>query len=118
MKAPRLLSTLFLVMFVCLLHGKDYKASYFGIQSNGTTLNTTSIHKAIDYIYENDGGRLVFYVGRYLTGTVYLRSNVTIQPEEGAILMGSENPFDYRHEGSWMALIFAFDQENIGISSV
>jgi len=103
-------------MFVSLLQGKDYKASYFGIQSNGTTLNTTSIQKAIDYIHENGGGRLVFYVGRYLTGTVYLRSNVTIHLEEGAILLGSENPFDYRREGSWMALIFAFDQENIGIT--
>jgi len=103
-------------MFTCLLQGRDYKASYFGIQSNGTTLNTTSIQKAIDYINENGGGRLVFYVGRYLTGTVYLKSNVTIHLEEGAVLVGSENPFDYRREGSWMALIFAFDQENIGIT--
>jgi hypothetical protein len=116
MKAPRFLVTLLLVMFACLLQGRDYKASYFGIQSNGTTLNTTSIQKAIDYIHENGGGRLVFYVGRYLTGTVYLRSNVTIHLEEGAVLVGSENPFDYRREGSWMALIFAFDQANIGIT--
>ena len=116
MKASRLLLTLLLVMLVSLLQGKDYKASFFGIQSNGTALNTTSIQKAIDYIHENGGGRLVFYVGRYLTGTVYLRSNVTIQLEEGAVLVGSENPFDYRREGSWMALIFAFDQENIGIT--
>jgi len=27
---------------------KDYKASLFGIKSNGTTLNTRSIQKAID----------------------------------------------------------------------
>ena len=27
---------------------KDYYASMFGIKSNGTTLNTTSIQKAID----------------------------------------------------------------------
>ena len=116
MKTPRLVITLLLVMSVCLLQGKDYKASYFGIQSNGTALNTTSIQKAIDYIHENGGGRLVFYVGRYLTGTVYMKSNVTIHLEEGAVLVGSENPFDYNREGSWMALIFAFDQENIGIT--
>ncbi|WP_340111809.1 glycoside hydrolase family 28 protein [Maribellus mangrovi] len=95
---------------------KDYKASFFGIESNGTTLNTRSIQKAIDYIHDNGGGRLVFYVGRYLTGTIYLKSDVTIQLEEGAILVGSTNPFDYDRHGYWTSLIFAFDEQNIGIT--
>ena len=43
-----------------------YNASLFGIKSNGTTLNTTSIQKAVDYISEKGGGTLRFYVGRYL----------------------------------------------------
>ncbi|MFO7852842.1 MAG: glycoside hydrolase family 28 protein [Bacteroidota bacterium] len=108
---------LFLLIITTVnLQSQDYKASLFGIESNGTTLNTTSIQKAIDYIHENGGGRLVFYVGRYLTGTIHLKSNVTIHLEEGAILVGSDNPFDYERIGSWMALIFAHDQENIGIS--
>jgi polygalacturonase len=88
----------------------------FGVKSNGTTLNTNSIQKGIDYISENGGGRLVFYVGRYLTGTIYLKSNVTIQLEEGAILVGSLNPLDYEMSHNWTALIFAFDQQNIGIT--
>ena len=103
-------------VFSINLYSQDYKASLFGIESNGTTLNTTSIQKGIDYIHENGGGRLVFYVGRYLTGTVHLKSNVTIHLEEGAILVGSGNPFDYERIGYWMALIFAHDQENIGIT--
>jgi polygalacturonase len=98
------------------ISAKDYNASLFGIKSNGTTLNTTSIQKAIDYITENGGGRLVFYVGRYLTGTIHLKSNVSLQLEEGAILVGSVNPFDYEHIGNWTALIFAHDQNNIGIT--
>jgi polygalacturonase len=98
------------------MHAKDYNASMFGAKSNGTTLNTSSIQKGIDYISENGGGRLVFYVGRYLTGTIYLRSNVTIHLEEGAILVGSPNPFDYDRKFNWTALIFALDQENIGIT--
>jgi len=105
-----------LLVFSINLYSKDYKASLFGIESNGTTLNTTSIQKAIDHIHENGGGRLVFYVGRYLTGTIHLRSNVTIHLEEGAIIVGSDNPFDYKRIGYWMALIFAHDQENIGIT--
>jgi len=98
------------------LCAKDYNASLFGIKSNGTTLNTTSIQKGIDFVSENGGGRLVFYVGRYLTGTIHLKSNVTIQLEEGAILVGSTNPFDYEFMSNWTALIFAHDQTNIGIT--
>ena len=88
----------------------------FGVKSNGTTLNTNSIQKGIDFVSENGGGRLVFYVGRYLTGTIHLKSNVTIQLEEGAILVGSANPFDYEFMSNWTALIFAHDQTNIGIT--
>jgi polygalacturonase len=94
---------------------KDYPASLFGIRSDGVTLNTRSIQFGIDYISQNGGGRLVFSVGRYLSGSVYLKSNVTIQLEEGAVLLGSLNPFDYDRK-IFMAFIFAFDVHDIGIS--
>jgi polygalacturonase len=111
-------TSLFLLtlLFPSFLTAKDYNASLFGVKSNGTTLNTTSIQKGIDYVSENGGGRLVFYVGRYLTGTIHMKSNVTIQLEEGAILVGSPNPFDYEFLSNWTALIFAHDQTNIGIT--
>lgn len=112
------LTTLLLILIFSynIIQAKDYNVSMFGAKSNGTTLNTTSIQKGIDYIHENGGGRLVFYVGRYLTGTIYLKSNVTIQLEEGAILVGSVNPLDYEMNHNWTALIFAIDQQNIGIT--
>jgi polygalacturonase len=108
-----------LTLFVAaspLLTAKDYNASLFGVKSNGTTLNTNSIQKGIDYIHEKGGGTLVFYVGRYLTGTIYLKSGVAIRLEEGAILVGSANPLDYEMNHNWTALIFALDQKNIGIT--
>ena len=71
------------VLCAMQLGAKDYNASLFGIKSNGTTLNTSSIQKAIDYIHSEGGGRLVFYVGRYLTGSIELKSNVTIHLNEG-----------------------------------
>jgi polygalacturonase len=116
MKLTKLLFLIIIMLSSFSLCAKDYNASLFGIKSNGTTLNTTSIQKAIDYINENGGGRLVFYVGRYLTGTIHLKSNVTIQLEEGAIIVGSLNPFDYEFLTNWTALIFAHDQNNIGIT--
>lgn len=97
---------------------KDYLSSYFGIPSDGLALSTRSIQFAIDYINREGGGRLVFHVGRYLTGTIHMRSNVELRLEEGAVLLGSLNPFDYesRKDPFMTSLIFADSVENIGIT--
>lgn len=97
------------------LSAKDYPASLFGIYSDGVTLNTRAIQYGIDYINKNGGGRLVFHVGRYLTGSIYLKSNVTLQLQEGAVLLGSLNPWDYDRK-VFTALIFAYDQQDVGIT--
>ncbi|MEP7108025.1 MAG: glycosyl hydrolase family 28 protein [Ferruginibacter sp.] len=94
---------------------KDYPASLFDIYSDGITLNTRSIQFGIDYIHRQGGGRLVFDVGRYLTGSIHLKSNVTIHLVEGAVLLGVLNPFDYDRDG-FSALIFGHDQQNIAIT--
>ncbi|MCH2081015.1 MAG: glycosyl hydrolase family 28 protein [Saprospiraceae bacterium] len=112
----RIISVLLFLFVATSSFSKDYRASFFGIQSNGITLNTTSIQKAIDYIHENGGGRLVFEVGRYLTGSIFLKSNVTLHLEEGAVLIGSLNPFDYYRHGHWTSLLFALEQNNIGLT--
>ena len=93
---------------------KDYHASLFGIRGDGVTMNTRSIQFAIDYVNSNGGGRLVFDVGRYLTGSIHLKSTVTIVLKEGAVIVGSLNPFDYDKK-LVTALIFAYDQHDIGI---
>lgn len=97
------------------LYAKDYKAALFNIYADGTTLNTQSIQFAIDYIHDHGGGNLVFDVGKYLTGSIYLKSDVTLELKEGAVLLGDLNPFNYKKDG-WTALIFAIDQQNIGIT--
>lgn len=109
---------LLLVVIVCFnaVSAADYKASLFGVKSDGITLNTRSIQKAIDFISEKGGGRLVFYVGRYLTGTLQLKSNVTIQLEEGAVLVGTTSVYDYFPVKGTKALISAAGQQNIGIT--
>src|SRR5580704_17719602 len=96
-------------------HGEDYPASTFGIRSDGMTLNTRSIQYAVDYIHNRGGGRLVFDVGRYLTGSIHLRSDVGLELKEGAVLLGSLNPFDYDKDG-YTALLLADSQRNIFIS--
>ena len=100
------------------LSAKDYIATEFGVKNDGITLNTCSIQKAIDFIHENGGGRLVFESGNFVTGSIYLKSNVTLQLNYGATILGSTNPFDYVKDKKigWMSMIFAVNQENIGIT--
>jgi polygalacturonase len=107
------------VLLLCCtltLSAKDYKASLFGVKSDGITLNTGSIQKAVDFISAKGGGRLIFYVGRYLTGSIQLRSNVTIHLEEGAVLVGVPTVYDYDPVNGVKALICAEAQDSIGIT--
>lgn len=97
------------------LCAKDYNASLFGIKSDGVTLNTQSIQKAIDFINEKGGGKLKFYVGRYLTGSIQLKSNVTIELNEGAVLVATTSIYDYFGTHGTKALIVAEGQQNIGV---
>jgi polygalacturonase len=111
----------FIALIICFqsLQGtaKDYPASLFGIYSDGVTLNTRSIQFAIDYIHQQGGGRLVFDVGRFLTGSVHLKSNVTIHLLEGAVLLGALNPLDYDKKGL-TALLLCHDQVNVAITGI
>ncbi len=63
---------------------------------DGMTLNTTAIQQGIDRLAETGGGTLMIFPGCYLTGGVILKSGVTLHLMEGAILLGSTNPRDYR----------------------
>jgi len=99
--------------FQCI--AKDYPASLFGIYSDGVTLNTRSIQFAIDYIHKEGGGRLVFDVGRFLTGSIHLKSNVGLHLLEGAVIVGSLNPLDY-DSLRFTALILSDNQQNISVT--
>lgn len=118
MVKAKLFSLAFLLLFTLLLSAKDYNVSDFGVRADGITINTCSIQKAINFINENGGGRLVFDAGSYISGSIYLKSNVTLHLTNGATLLGSTNPFDFEKDKNigWMSLIFAYEQENIGIT--
>ena len=80
MKKIFIIASLLLMTLAGMAQEKQplYKSSFFGIRSDGTTDNTTSIQKAIDFIAGKGGGTLEFSVGRYLTGAVELKSGVDI----------------------------------------
>lgn len=106
-----------LAMFLSV-QAKDYQITDFGAVADGVFLNSRTIQRAIDYVSQNGGGRLIFTPGHYLCGSIYMKSNVTLHLEEGATLLGSTNPFDYVKDPyvGWMSLIFAIKQDNIGLT--
>ncbi|MBX3238289.1 MAG: glycoside hydrolase [Chitinophagaceae bacterium] len=110
--------TLFLLNAILYTEAKDYNIADFGARADGVYLNTSIIQGAIDYITTHGGGRLIFPRGSYLTGSIYLKSNVILHLESDAVLLGSVNVFDYVKDPyiGWMSMIFALKQENIGIT--
>ena len=67
-----------------------------GIIGDGSTLNTQKIQAAIDRCSKHpEGGRLIFSKGIYVTGSLWIKSNVEIHLEKGAVIKGSANPRDY-----------------------
>ena len=67
----------------------------FGAVGNGNTLDTPAIEAAIQAANKAGGGTVVFLPGIYLTGTFRLLSNVTLDVEAGAVILGSANLSDY-----------------------
>lgn len=75
---------------------QEHKATVWGAKSDGITDNTGSIQRAVDFISEHGGGTLVFYVGRYVTGAIEMKDNVTIRLEEAAVLVATTNIYGYK----------------------
>jgi len=67
----------------------------FGAAGDGTKLDTQPLQAAIEACARAGGGTVYFPPGRYLSGTLFLKSNVTLHLEGGAVLLGSPKLEDY-----------------------
>jgi len=96
-----------------------------GADDRGKKINTGLINTTIAGLSEKGGGTLYFPAGKYLTGAIKLKSNITIELESGATLLFSDHFDDYlpfvemRYEGvvmkSFSPLFYAVEEENITI---
>jgi polygalacturonase len=72
-----------------------YNVEQFGAIPNGETNTTAHLQAAIDACAKAGGGTVVIPAGRYVTGTLWMKSNVTLHLEAGATLLGSQNFDDF-----------------------
>jgi len=93
----------------------------FGAKADGTTKDTAAIQKAIDACAAKDGGTVQLTEGMYLSAPIVLKSNITLQLDKGATLLGSPDHADYpaitefRLPGV-QALVSATNAENVSIT--
>src|SRR6187549_606055 len=87
-----------LVFSFCLLNAKAqqyYNVLSYGAKNDSSKLATKSIADAINAAYKKGGGTVYFPAGKYLTGPIHLKSNITIFIDAGAVLSFSDSFDDY-----------------------
>lgn len=67
-----------------------------GAVGDGAALDTAAINRAVELCAKAGGGQVLFPPGRYLSGTVHLRSHVTLFFAAGATLIGTTNLTHYQ----------------------
>lgn len=67
----------------------------YGATGDGATLDTAAINKTIEACAGDGGGQVFFPAGRYLSGTIHLRSHTSLFLSAGAVLVGTTNLAQY-----------------------
>lgn len=71
----------------------------YGARGDGATLDTEAVNLAIARCAEAGGGQVLFPPGRYLCGTIHLRSHLALWLAAGATLVGTTNLALYQAPG-------------------
>jgi hypothetical protein len=105
-----------------------YNVRDYGAVGDGKAYDTAALNKAVAACAEAGGGQVLFPPGTYLTGTVNLKSNVTIMLEAGAEIAGTTDLEQYQNfnppgstpladRNRWhRALLLGVDVENVTIT--
>lgn len=106
------------------LKAQHFVITDYGAVGDGKTICTEFINHAIEACHQNGGGIVYFPAGAYVSGTIFLKDNIHLYLEAGAILICSTdvNQFPYQTStmvslvGGGHSLIHAENKKNITIS--
>ena len=99
-----------------------------GAAGDGKADDTAALNKAVEACAAAGGGQVLFPPGKYLSGTIHLKSNVTLLLDAGAEIVGTADPERYQHftppgetplasRHRWhRALLLGVDVENVTIT--
>lgn len=93
----------------------------FGAKGDGIAKDTSALQAAIDACAQPGGGVVRLSAGRYLTAPIELKTNITLQIDKGATLLGSPDhrdypPHDEFHLPDLRPLVSAIDATNVAIT--
>jgi hypothetical protein len=77
------------------LYAADFDVKTYGAKGDGQTHDRDAINKAIEAASAAGGGTVHFPAGTYLTGSIRLRSNVTLDLERGSLIEASPDATTY-----------------------
>lgn len=97
----------------------------YGAKGNGIALDTKAVQSAIDDCHAAGGGTVMVQGGDFLTGTLILKSNITLDIAKGASLLGTRDKSQYPEIkakrqcfrcGEPLSLLFAEGAKNLAIT--
>lgn len=104
---------------------KEFNVKDFGCVGDGVAMETSALQKAIDACSQHGNATLRVPAGKYQTGTLHLKSHLTLSLDHGAFILGSQSLADYptdnlrkAREGGPHCLLYAADATNITIEGL
>ncbi len=73
----------------------SFDIAKYGAVGDGNRLNSAAINEAIDAAHAAGGGTVYFPPGTWLSGSIHLKSNVTLFLEPGATILATSDPKAY-----------------------
>jgi polygalacturonase len=90
-------SRLIILFCACptLFAASEFDVRVFGAKGDGSAKDTAAIQKAIDTAAAQGGGTVLLPPGKYVSGTIHLKSNITFYLANGATLLASTDNNDF-----------------------
>ena len=127
-------STLLIVSVICIANetGPFFNVKNYGAMGNGENIDSKAINAAIEAASKAGGGTVYIPAGNYLSGSIHLKSDITIFIDQGATIIAApvsaENGYDEQEESistkyqdlghsHWKnSLIWGYDIQNVSIT--